>query len=84
MGGKQRSDASLSWLQMRACVFSNPLKSEVRLQSSVKNLWKIFGHNWLCNINCTKRKGVLEHAQNAQIQVFPAHAQSFIRTFALH
>ena len=31
-----------------------------------------------------KRKGVFEHAQNAQIQIYPAHAQSLIRAFALH
>ena len=29
-----------------------------------------------------KLKGVFEHAQNAQIQIYPAHAQSHIRSFA--
>ena len=31
-----------------------------------------------------KRKDVFEHAQNAQIQIYPKHAQSLIRAFALH
>ena len=32
----------------------------------------------------SQRKFVFKHAQNAQIQIHPAHAQSVIRTFALH
>ena len=31
-----------------------------------------------------KHKGVLEHAQNAQIQTHPANVESLIRVFALH
>ena len=31
-----------------------------------------------------KWKYVFEHAQNAQIQIHPTHAQSLIRAFALH
>ena len=31
-----------------------------------------------------KKKNVFEHAQNAQIQTYPAHAQILIWTFALH
>ena len=31
-----------------------------------------------------KRKGVFEHAQNAQIQIHPAHVRNIIRDFALH
>ena len=31
-----------------------------------------------------KRKGVFEHAQNAQIQIRTAHAQSLIRTIPLN
>ena len=31
-----------------------------------------------------KWKGVFEHAQNAQIQIHPTHAQSLIWVFALH
>ena len=30
------------------------------------------------------RKGVVEHAQNAHIQIYIAHASSLIRAFALH
>ena len=31
-----------------------------------------------------KRKGVFEHAQNAQIQIHPKYSQSLIRVFAIH
>ena len=31
-----------------------------------------------------KQEGVFEYAQNAQIQIRPAHAQSLIQAFALH
>ena len=35
-------------------------------------------------MGCAKRKGFFKHAQNAQIQIHPGHAQSFISAFALH
>ena len=31
-----------------------------------------------------KRNGVFEHAQNAQIQIHPTHAQSLIQATVLH
>ena len=37
-----------------------------------------------CYMGWAKRKFVFEHAQNAQIQSHPTHAQSLIQAFALH
>ena len=31
-----------------------------------------------------KQKGVFEHVQNAQIQMYPKHAQRYIPVFAFH
>ena len=31
-----------------------------------------------------KWKGIFKHAQNAAIQIHPAHSQSIIQAFALH
>ena len=39
---------------------------------------------WVYKLVRVKRKSAFEHAQNAQILDYPAHAQSIIRAFALH
>ena len=35
-------------------------------------------------LDCAKRKGVFEYAQNALLKIHPTHAQSVIRAFALY
>ena len=46
--------------------------------------WTDVGLKAFLYMDHVKRKGVFEHAQNAQIQIHPAHAHNFIRTFVLH